>query len=268
MMTEHKPDVDDKTEAEAGERERSTIEFPYMDLDDAISVAKAIHETCGASVCQHDQLAAKLGLSMNSSGFRTRLATSRLFGITESAGGGVRLTGLGEAIVDPARDRAAKVAAFLNVPLYKEMHSIYLGKLLPSSSSAVERQMADIGVAQKQTGRARQAFERSATTAGFFGSGKNRLVKPAIAEETPPADPGKAKQPGGGGSAGTGGAGEVPGHLHLMVQGLLLKLPAPDTQWSITEQAKWLQTAAHMFGLLYQSNGRIKIEVEGGEGQG
>lgn len=52
------------------------------------------------------------------------------------------------------------------------------------------------------------------------------------------------------------------GHLHLMVKGLLQKLPELGTPWPLAEQVKWLQTAAHMFGLLYQSDGRIKIEAD------
>jgi hypothetical protein len=47
-----------------------------------------------------------------------------------------------------------------------------------------------------------------------------------------------------------------------MVKGLLQKLPEPDTPWSLADQVKWLQTAAHMFGLLYQSDGQIKIEID------
>lgn len=58
-----------------GKRERSTIEFPYMDLEDAVEVAQAIHRTTGSTPCQHDQLAAALNLSMNSSGYRVRIAT-------------------------------------------------------------------------------------------------------------------------------------------------------------------------------------------------
>lgn len=254
---------DEKPDGDASERERSTIEFPYMDLDDALAVAKAVHNTCGSGTCQHDQLAAALDLSANSSGFRSRLATGRLFGLIDSdRSGGVRLTELGEASVDPTRERAAKAKAFLNVPLYKEMHRIYLGKMLPQTPAAIERQMAELGVAQKQTGRARQAFERSAHAAGFFAMGRDRLIMPAGLDggSTGGGQPDADKKSGAGG--GGGGGGGVPDHLHLMVKGLLQKLPEPDTPWSLADQVKWLQTAAHMFGLLYQSDGRIKIEIE------
>ncbi len=77
-------DVNAKVETLEGEedqkREQSTIAFPYMDLDDAISIARGIHETTGASPCQHDQLAAAVQQSMNSSGYRMRVSAARLFG--------------------------------------------------------------------------------------------------------------------------------------------------------------------------------------------
>lgn len=38
-------------------RERSTIQFPYNDLDDAVAIAKAVYENAGIS-CAIDQLAA------------------------------------------------------------------------------------------------------------------------------------------------------------------------------------------------------------------
>ncbi|KAB2910262.1 MAG: hypothetical protein F9K29_25225 [Hyphomicrobiaceae bacterium] len=249
-----KPDL--KADGE-GERERSTIEFPYMDLGDAIAVSAAIHKTCGSSVCQHDQLAAELGLSMNSSGFRTRLSTARTFGLieTDRAGGGVRLTQLGEMIVDDQRAREAKAKAFLAVPLYKAVYELYRGKVLPPAAAAIERQMADLGVAQKQTGRARQAFERSAQIGGYFEHGKDRLVAPAGLGDN--AGGTENKKPNGGSGGGGGGP-----HLHLMVQGLLTKLPPPDTDWPVADQARWLQTAASIFGLIYKSDGKIKIEVE------
>jgi hypothetical protein len=43
-------------------RERSTIQFPYNDPDDAVTIAKAVHENAGLS-CMADQLAAYLNTS-------------------------------------------------------------------------------------------------------------------------------------------------------------------------------------------------------------
>lgn len=48
---------------------------------------------------------------------------------------------------------------------------------------------------------------------------------------------------------------------HPFIQGLLQKLPDPETEWSYEARAKWLQTAAHIFDLLYTANGAGSIEI-------
>jgi len=255
-------DVNAKVETLEGEedqkREQSTIAFPYMDLDDAISIARGIHETTGASPCQHDQLAAAVQQSMNSSGYRMRVSAARLFGLVESdRGGGLRLTALGQMIVDAARAREAKVKAFLAVPLYNKLHEHYRGKVLPPTA-ALTREITLLGVAQKQSDRARQTFERSAGTAGFFEMGRDRLVMlGGISASERPAGEEKPKE---NDSKDTGG-GTTPPTRHPFIEGLLRTLPEPETEWPATARAKWLQTAANIFDLIYKGDGGIKIEA-------
>lgn len=239
---------------EPKKRERSTIEFPYMDLSDAVAVAKSIHTTTGSSPCQPDQLAAALSLSMQSSGFRMRIATARLFGLIESdrGSGGAKLTPLGQMIVDPSREREGKAEAFLKVPLYGKLYDLYRGKVLPPTA-ALEREIAALGVAQKQTDRARQAFERSATAAGFFEQGRDRLVRPGVpANYEPPKK--EDQRPGGHG-------GDQPPRDPL-IEGLFQEVPPRDTEWSAEEQVRWLETAAHIFALVFKRREKISIEIE------
>jgi hypothetical protein len=245
---------------EGGKRERSTIEFPYTGLEDVIAVAKGIRDTTGSSVCQHEQLAAALGLSMNSSGYRVRLSASRVFGLIESSGGGLKLTGLGQMIVDSARERDAKVQAFLNVPLFKAVYEQNRGKQLPPPA-ALEREMAGLGVSEKQKERARQVFQRSAEIAGFFDMDRSRLIMPpGVTTEAATATDEK-KEPEKG--AGNGGP-KPPVGLHPFIEGLLKTLPEPNTDWSIPDRVKWLQAAGHIFDLIYTGEGgRVKIEVDG-----
>lgn len=40
----------------------------------------------------------------------------------------------------------------------------------------------------------------------------------------------------------------------LLIQGLIGRLPKPDTVWSLEERAKWLRTADSIFGLVYKDN--------------
>lgn len=237
-------------------RQRSTIGFPYMHLDDALEVPQAIYGNVGQGECDEDQLAAWLGLSPKSSGFRVRLAAARLFGLIESASNGhLKVSALGRDAVDPNQSRAAKVRAFLNVPLYKAVFEKYRGGVLPPAA-AFERDIGGLGVAEKQKSRARQVFERAAEQAGFFEQGKNRLVKPGIAEGEKPEIAKKDK-----GSGGSGGDGSDLSSLHPFIQGLLKTLPEPETEWKAADRAKWLQTAANIFDLIYKGDGGIEVKA-------
>ena len=44
------------------------------------------------------------------------------------------------------------------------------------------------------------------------------------------------------------------GITDLLIQGLLDRLPKPNAIWSLEDRAKWLRTAASIFGLVYKSN--------------
>lgn len=236
-------------------RQRSTIAFPYMDLEDAIEVARAIYGNVGQGDCEEDQLAAWLRLSSKSSGFRVRLSTARLFGVIEGSASALRVTSLGRQIVDPDQTRAARVRAFLNVPLYKAISENYRGDSLPPAA-AFERDIMGLGVAEKQKGRARQVFERAAEQAGFFEQGKTRLVKPGVTEPAPENTVNDKKEKTG---SGGGGGGEI-SELHPFIQGLLKALPQPEMEWKATDRAKWLQTAANIFDLIYKGEGGIEVK--------
>lgn len=245
------------------ERERSRIEFPYTDLESAVDLVRALQRH-GGTVCEPDQLAGWMDQSPTGGTFRSRLSASRLFGLVETQQGQVSLTPLGQEIVDDAKGRAARVEAFLRAPLYRAMYEKYKGFPLPPPP-AVERQMVGLGVPEKQKERARQTFTKSAIYAGFIDQQSGRVVKPGNGGGAQPAAdkaPVKVAERGGGG--GGSGDGEPP--LHLLIQGLLKTLPPPSSEWSVAEQAKWLQTAASIFGLIYKSDGTVKVEPIGGSG--
>ncbi len=248
-------------EGDAQKRERSKIEFPYGDLDDALSVATAIHTNAGTSATT-DQLAAYMKQSATSGAFRTKAATAGVFGLTTNERGTVTLTPLGRRIVDPGQERQARAEAFLAVPLYKAVFDKFRGHTLPPAA-ALEREMGNLGVSTKQTDKARQAFERSAQQAGFFAHGTDRLVMPAGTpertgqgkpEEKPVVDPNK-----GGGGGGRGGGGEQ----HPFIQGLLQKLPAAESTWDDAERVKWLEAAVKIFDLMYEGGGgTVSVELK------
>ncbi len=253
-------------EAGGESRDRSTIGFPYNNLNDAVEIAQAIHDNVGTGDCDASQLSAWMGVSPKSSGFRIQLSAARMFGVIESGRNVYRLSDLGRMIVDPQQAREARARAFLAVPLYAAVHEKYKRGVLPPAA-AFERDIIGLGVAEKQTGRARQVFERSADQAGFFEHGKNRLVMPGIAAR--PAEPERAaedeREDNGGKGKGGGGGGDDFSNLNPFIQGLLQTLPTPQSEWPAAERAKWLQTAANIFDLIYKGDGGIVVRAASAE---
>ena len=123
--------------------------------------------------------------------------------------------------------------------------------------AALEREFVQLGVAEKQTGRARQVFERSAEQAGYFEHGKNRLVLPGFAENDNPnvdkvrdADPNvdRGKKDADQGNGG----GRNPPHPDPIIQGLLSRLPKAGEVWPDGERKLWLQLLEGSFKLIYK----------------
>jgi hypothetical protein len=242
-------------------REISTIEFPYADLDNVVALVKAVFNLGGS--CELAQLAAQLGHeSATSGGFRLKIAAARTFQVVELERGKVSINALGTRLIDEDDSRAAKVDAFLSVALYKAVYEKYKNSPLPPSAG-LEKAMVDLGVSSKQKDKARQVFQRSAKQAGFFDFGTSRLIMPANIKVT-------AKQPekrientqdDGRRKAST----EREREHHPFIEGLLEKLPVADTEWKRDARAKWLQTAANIFELMYSDSdpdGTINIELK------
>ena len=246
------------------DRERSTISFPYGDLKDAIEVAEAIRVNAGMS-CETDQLAAFMNQAITSGAFRLKVATARIFGLIETSRGSVALTENGLRILDKTTERKSKVDAFLQVPLYRAIYDKYKGHTLPPSA-ALERELGKLGVSQKQTGKARQALERSADQAGFSAHGKDKLVAPvygqaAVRETAEAVDGAEAKlSEVPRRSVGNGGGND--GGYPPFIQGLLSKLPRSEGEkWAIADRAKWLQTACNVFDLMYEPGDQDSIST-------
>ena len=173
-----------ETNQPAGGGQRSRVAFPYSALDSAIQVATAVHENHGTQ-CDIGQLAGVLDTTVASGKFRSMISAARVFGLIRTKSKAVFLTDLGVAIIDPAKTSAAKVESFLSVPLYRQIFDKFDGQRLPPDLG-LEAEIRALGVTEKSVRRARQTLQRSALTAGFFRSGKDRLVRPPIesGEET------------------------------------------------------------------------------------
>ena len=251
--------LDNESGQAAGKRERSTISFPYGDLESAIRVAQMVYGQ-GGGHCTLDQLSAWLDYSSVGNGaFRSLINTARIFGLTAPSRNSIDLTPLGYRIVDPEQARGARVEAFLSVPLYRAVHEQFRGRALPPDTG-LESAFAELGVARKQTDRARQAFQRSAQQAGFFEAGVDRLVEPSVGRSAPAAVVGAEE----GGSEdvprGTGSSSTPGDDLHPLIRGLVQTLPKPETEWSQAERKAWLSAAEHIFALIYRA-GHPQLEA-------
>lgn len=247
-----------KGQSQSGEsttRTRSTIEFPYNDQDDAVSVAKAILDNAGLE-CSVDQLAAYLKQSATSGAFRLKLSAARHFGLVETERGGrVSLTDLGQRAADPEQEAQARAESFLRVELYREVFDKFKGYRLPPRKG-LEKEMVGFGVSPKQADKARQAFERSADQAGYFQHGNDRLVEPAFRIQKPDTKPLGEEEAGSGGGGGVGGGGNGGGgndlELHPFIRGLLETLPEPGTEWAKEKRKEWIDAADQIFKLIYK----------------
>ena len=250
-------------------RFQSTIQFPYGDLETGIEIVRVIHGKAGGVSCSPDQLAAAMGQTPRSGNFRLKLSTARIFGLVATSPGKIEITDLGFEIIDAAREKAAKVQAFLNVELFRRVYEDFRQKTLPPRPAAFELMLERLGVAPKQKGNARRALDNSALQAGFYEHSKERLVMPNVGSLKSPPDQnrqgdkesGGERRDNGNGGSGKGGGGDRGGR-HPFIQGLLDTLPEPNTNWAIEGRAKWLMAAAHNFDLIYKGAGEIQITAK------
>lgn len=247
---------------EGGGSERSTIEFPYSDIENAQEVVRGVHAVGGTS-CTYEQLAANFGAEPKGGGFRLRVNGAKTYGVIDyERGGTIRITDLGFRMIDAAQERAAKVDAFLSVPLFNRVYEEFKGRQLPPQAG-LERSLRGLGVGPKVADRARQVMLRAAKQAGFMDLQPDRLTLPPIKSEKPPEKKDENKGAGAGGTGSGGGR-------HPFIDGLIQTLPAPNTPWSTKDRANWLNTAANIFKIIYQSEDSddIVITVEKGKSNG
>ena len=248
-------------------RERSKIPFPYMPLEAVRPLPKAVH-TVGGHNCERGQLAAQIGMSVIGSQFRQKLQNARIFGLLTYSGRDIDLTEIGVQMCDPATEKEALVKAFLAVGLFAQLFEAYRDAILPPDA-AIQRRMNELGVATKQTQRARQVFKSSAETAGFFAIARNKLVLPHTSglsgkagKEAPAKQEGS---PSGGGDEPPGGAS------HPFMQALLAQMPEAGTRWEPDLCVDWLKMLLLSFGMMYANRDdlrtiEVKVHKETGSG--
>ena len=173
------------------------------------------------------------------------------------AAGDVRkfeLTDLGRRIVDPTQQGEATVEAFLRVPLYQKLYENYEGRLLPGNSG-IEEEIVKFGVTRKSAPLARRAFQRSAEYAGFFGQGRNRLVKPQVTASLS-LEPGSSElEQQDEEVASVAQRGNAESGVHPLLEGLWASLPPKDQPFSSGQQEDWIKMATLALKMVYGGTG-------------
>jgi hypothetical protein len=173
-----------------------------------------------------------------------------MFGLIESKGGTVDLTRLGERILQPEHEAAARVDAFLHVELYNELYQAFSDRVLPTDDQGLESRIRDLGVTPNQAGRARQVFARSAKQAGFFEKGNNRLVAPHTAKATPKEAETEQKSP----RSTVGPTVVVGGDVMAdpMLMGLMRRmLPKEGEKFSAAQRSLFFSALAFNLDVIY-----------------
>lgn len=245
----------------------SGVKFPYYDLSDAITVAKAIHEKAGGA-CDLDQLASWLDhKSINSGAFRLRVSAAKMFGLVEKAGTGkLRVSKRGVAIVAPVTDSQvaeAKKAAFLAVELFQKVYERFRGMTLPQVAGLRNVAKEEYEVAPKRAEDAVRVMLESAEQAGFFAASGDRtkMVAPVIgtsaaterpAIQHPPFAPEVVNDPPGrnGGRGGGGDGGDYTG-IDPYILEFVRKLPASGTTLSEKRRKVWIDGFSGALDVVY-----------------
>ena len=245
-----------------GGNERSTIEFPYSDLDNAIEIVRGVHSVGDGATCEYYQLAARMGLEAKGGGFRIRVTGAKTYGLLiNERGGRITLTELGRQIIDPQYERAAKADAFLKVPLFARVFENYKGSQLPPPA-ALERAIVSFGVGPKVSKNARQVLMRSAQQGGYFELSQDRLTLPPNRLFALPEQQRKDESEQRGSDAGGGNGGGNGLNLDPLLLALLRKIPHRDEKWPADKRLRWFKTFAMNVSQVYDDEDQTPVEIE------
>jgi hypothetical protein len=266
-----------RTNSTLHDRRRSRISLATIDLDTAIETVRLLRKYEGGSV-PLDDAAQLVAPDIKQATFANRIYGAAKYRLVETRRD--RSTGrvvvdvlpLGDTVLDPGQERVARVKAFLNVPLNREVFLEYRNHPLPSDAKIQAFLEQELGVSKGQLSNARQAMLRSAAQAGFMEHGRDRLVLPpdvesevdldvgetsldevagaAEMQSSPQVDVNAYPQRPFHGGAPEAGTTELDGEQHPVnsplnrvdpaVDAWLQKIPSTAEGWSRQKREKWL----------------------------
>ncbi len=187
-----------------------------------------------------------------------------MFGFVEFVAGKIKLTELGcdAGDGDALRVKAAKAKAFLNVPLFAKAYGEYRNRRLPLRPHGLEDAFVSFGVIGTRKGNARWAFDRSARQAGFFENDEDHLVEPVIAGAAPTFRPAEEVQNKVVDQAPPKSKTPSVAADDFLVRGLLERMPAPGSSWSLPERVRWLRVLSNNLAMIYGNADEPEIQIE------
>jgi hypothetical protein len=257
-------DIDPKSRRRS--REQSSISFPYVDLNAAVEIARAIYDRCGNDACDLNDLAVDFGDGIGGA-FPLKISAARIFDLIEKRGRSeARLTDSAKHILHEENNVTAKAHAFLRVPLYAALYDRFGNSKVPSRL-VLEAEMKKLGVPLKQVDKARQVFERSARQAGFFETADIRLSRggegqPQIRNNNPIAPQVMMDTED---RFDVFAADMIPTRFRRddpLIVGLVDRLPTAGSPWSDEARIAWLKLANSIFDVAYtDGSGAIEIKL-------
>lgn len=243
---------------------KSETQYPYFNLDDSIKVARAVHDR-GGGTCSRAQLAAFLDYKTTRSGtFISRIYAAKQFGLVEFNGDAVSCTDRATRILHPVFEEdeaAARVEAFLAVPLFSKVHETFDGKQLPADMGLQNLLQNRLGIVPDRVKPALRVLMDSAEQAGFFATvgNKSRMIKPVLSartstQKTAASEPliGKSDTPSDAPKPSTGGGGDgPPPGVHPALVAMLRELPRQGMEWPKSKKDRFLTAFRSILDVVY-----------------
>jgi hypothetical protein len=178
-------------------RVRTENRYPIYDLDSCIAVPKVIRDRAGGA-CSPEHLAVFLNYKTTRNGsYLSRVAAAKLFGLIEGTSRQFTPSPLAYRILNPEFPedaKAARVEAFLSVPLFSAIYQRYRpqGGQLPPEVGLRNVLQTQYDVPTGRAALAVRVMLDSAEQAGFFdarGGARTHLILPLLQNAAPPNVP-------------------------------------------------------------------------------
>lgn len=195
-----------------------------------------------------------------------RISAAKQFGLIDGSDKhGLSVTGRGLAIVAPTFDAAegqARLAAFMDVELFKKLYEKLNGVTLPSEAGMRNLLETQFGVVKDRVSTALRVLMDSAEQAGLFRAAGNRtrMVLPlstnggrfeALNPDAKPEEQIDDRKDRHGGGNGGGGGGSTDEELDGALLGVLRRLPPVGSRLSPTRRQAFIDAFSANLNVLY-----------------